>query len=164
MCWLIPLLLHDGFTRAGESDLKAHASIQHSSNGTQSGGVRPILLVDPDPGLRETRRLLLTRIRSPVEAVGSSLEVFRLPPQSSYGLVAISLSAGLDEVSHVALYVRHRWPEAKIMLLGEISEGVDDPLYDERVDSPCNPWDLAEVSRRLLGIRQSAASATVDMR
>ena len=144
--------------------LKAHASIHNSSNDVQNSDVQPILLVDPDPDLRDTRRALLTGLHSPVEAVGTSLEVFRLTPESSYGLVAISLMAGLSEVSHVALYVRHRWPEAKILLLGEICGGLDDPLYDERVNPPCNPSDLAEVSKRLLGIYQADPFATVDMR
>lgn len=99
----------------------------------------------------------------PVEAVGCSSEVFRLTPQSSYGLVAISLMAGLSEVSHVAAYVRHRWPDAKILLLGEICGSLDDPLYDD-INPSENPSDIAEVSKRLLGIRQAAPFATVNMR
>jgi len=135
--------------------LKAHASIHYLSDNTQNRDVHPILLVDPDPDLRDTRRILLTSLHSTVEAVGSSSEVFRLTPESDYGLVAISLTSGLSEVSHVAAYVRQRWPDAKILLIGEICGSLDDPLYDERVSPPCDPSDLEDASKRLLGIRQT---------
>ena len=139
--------------------LKPHSSSDHSSSGVPNGGLHPILLVDPDPNLRDTRRFLLAGLQLPVEAVSSSSEVFGLVPESSYCLVAISLTAGLSEVSHVAAYVRQRWPDAKILLLGESCEDLDDPLYDDRVN-PVNPSGFADASKRLLAADVIGSRAT----
>jgi hypothetical protein len=130
--------------------LNAHSSIHHSSSDAPGSGLHSSLLVDPDPDLRDTRRFLLAALNLPVEAVGCSSEVFGLIPESDYGLVAINLSVGLSEVSHVAAYVRQRWPDAKILLLGESCESLDDPLYDDRVNPFRDPSAFADASKRLL--------------
>ncbi|MDP9050849.1 MAG: hypothetical protein M3O31_09045 [Acidobacteriota bacterium] len=130
--------------------LNAHSSIDHSSSAALDGSLHSILLVDHDPDLGGTRQFLLAALNLPVEAVGCSLEVFGLRPESDYGLVAINLSVGLSEASHVATYVRYRWPDAKILLLGESCKSLDDPLYDDRVNPFCDPSALADASKRLL--------------
>lgn len=111
-----------------------------------------ILLVDPDPELRESRRSLLSSIHLPTCAVSCSSEVFGMENEASYDLVAISMSAGANDVSYIAAYVRRRWPDAKILLLGDSCGDVDDPLYDEIVDPSFNPSGFTDVSRRLIGL------------
>ncbi len=51
-----------------------------------------ILLVEADPELRDSRRLLLSTLHHPVLAVGAYVDVCRLPPDSNCCLVAIDLT------------------------------------------------------------------------
>ena len=139
-----------GLTRVGESMRNAHSSVHHSSSDAPDSGLHSIPLVDPDPDLRDTRRFLLAALNLPVEVVACSLEVFGLRPEPDYGLVVINLSVGLSEASHVATYVRYRWPNAKILLLGGSCESLDDPLYDDRVNPFSDSSASEDASKRLL--------------
>src|SRR5664280_2329778 len=147
-CLFSPITV--GLTRSGESMLNAHSSIHHSSSAAPDSGLHSILLVDHDRDLRGARQFLLAALNLPVEVVACSLEVFGLRPESDYGLVAINLSVGLSEASHVATYVRYRWPDAKILLLGEGCEGLDNPLYDDRVNPFSDSSASEDASKRLL--------------
>jgi hypothetical protein len=48
-----------------------------------------------------------------------------------------TLSPG--ELQNCAVYIRHHWPAARILLISAHSEAVDDPLYDE--------WTRPEISQ-----------------
>jgi len=110
----------------------------------------PVLLVDPEPGLRDLRYLLLSTLRIPVHAVGSYAEVFQLSGPDCYNLVVLCIRPNEKQASYVAEYVRRRWPKAKVLLLGKSSGCIDDPLYDDIVDPYCNPSGFVEATKRLL--------------
>lgn len=109
-----------------------------------------ILLVEADPELRDSRRLLLGALHHPVLAVGAYKEVCRLPRESNCCLVAIDLIPSEHEAIRTAMHARRTWPGAKILLLGRPSEEFDDPLYDDAVSPCCNPSGVMELASRLL--------------
>jgi DNA-binding NtrC family response regulator len=112
--------------------------------------VEQILLVESDPELRESRRLLLSSLRLPVHAVDCHLEVFRLLRENRYTLIVLGLLHDEEHASQVAGFVRANWPAAKILLLGRGCGHLDDWLYDDIVDPCCNPAGLIQSAQRLL--------------
>ena len=109
-----------------------------------------ILLVEADPELRDSRRLLLSTLHHPVLAVGAYVDVCRLPPDSNCCLVAIDLTPSEHEAARIAEHARRTWPNAKILLLGRPTKDFDDPLYDDVVNPHFNPSGVIESADRLL--------------
>jgi hypothetical protein len=112
-----------------------------------------ILLVESDPELRDSRRLLLSALRHPVLAVSAYTEVCALPADSNCGLVAIGICPNEHEASRIAVHARRTWPKAKILLLGHPSDDFDDPLYDDAVSPFCNLSGIVEAADKLLRVR-----------
>lgn len=113
-----------------------------------------ILLVEPDTDLRDSRRLLLSVLQHPVLAVSAFGELCKSPADSNCGLVAVGINAGEHEVLRIAVHTRRTWPNAKILLLGNLSGDFDDPLYDDAVSSSCNPSRIVESAGKLLRARK----------
>ena len=112
-----------------------------------------ILLVEADPELRDSRRLLLSSIQHPVLAVSAYSEVCSLPADSNCCLVAIDICPNEHEAVRIAMHIRRTWPNAKILLLGNPSDEFDDPLYDDSVSPSYNPSGVVESADKLLRTR-----------
>ncbi len=110
-----------------------------------------ILLVEADPELRFSRRMVMDSLQHPVLAVGGYQDVSTLPSDSNCCLVAIDLRPSEHEARRIAVHVRRTWPLAKILLLGEPSREFDDPLYDDSVRTLWSPLAVVETARRLIG-------------
>jgi len=113
-----------------------------------------VLLVEADPELRSSRRLLLGSLQHPVLAVSGYREVCCLPADSNCRLVAIGLRPSEREAQRIANHVRRIWPAAKIMLLGMPSQDFDDPLYDDSVETLWNPSVVIKTALRLIEATQ----------
>ena len=50
----------------------------------------------------------------------------------------------------MAELIRRRWPEAEIVLIGDLVEELEDPLYDERISAGTRPSELLVLIERLL--------------
>jgi hypothetical protein len=68
----------------------------------------------------------------------------------SYPLVILGLHPRARETAEVADFVRHRWSAARILLLESESAGIDDWLYDERVDPHPHPATVRDAAIRLM--------------
>lgn len=131
---------------------------QHLSNRNSIAEDLPldlssILLFEPDPVLRDSRRLLLSVLQHPVLAVSAYKEVCDLPADSNCGLVAVDIVPNEHEALRIAVHARKTWPKAKILLLGRPSEDFDDPLYDDAVSTFCNASGIVESAGQLLSGR-----------
>jgi len=133
--------------------LKPNLSSPNSLNDAVPLNLRSILLVEPDPEVRHSRRLLLSALRHPVLAVSAYTEVCALPADSNCGLIAIDICPNEHEASRIAAHARRTWPNAKILLLGHPSDDFDDPLYDDAVSPYCNPSGIVESADKLLRAR-----------
>jgi hypothetical protein len=85
-----------------------------------------ILLVESDPTLRDSRRLLLSALRHRALAVSAYAEVCALPADSNCGPVAIDICPDEHEASRIVVHARRTCPNAKILLLGHPSDDFDD--------------------------------------
>ena len=112
-----------------------------------------ILLVEADPALRDSRRLLLSSLQHPVLAVSAYSEVCGLPADSNCCLIAIDVTPNEHEAARIARHARKTWPQAKILLLGKPSDEFDDPLYDDSVSPSYNPSGVVESADKLLHSR-----------
>lgn len=122
----------------------------NASNGCTSVFRESVLFVDADPELRDSRRLLLSSLHLPVHTVESYAEVFQLPEPSHYNLVVLNIHPNERQASNVAEYVRRRWPQAKVLLLGDTCGSLPDPLYDDIVNPYCNPAGFVHSAQNLL--------------
>jgi hypothetical protein len=109
-----------------------------------------ILLVEANPELRDSRRLLLSTLQHPVFAVSAYIDVCKLPADSNCCLIAIAISTNEHEAERIAGYARRTWPNAKILLLGCPCKQFDDLLYDDAVNPSFNPSGVVERADRLL--------------
>jgi hypothetical protein len=112
--------------------------------------IEQLLLVEPDPELRESRCLLLSSLRLTVHAVGYHLDLFQLLRENRYRLVVLELLRNEEHASQIAGFVRVNRPEAKILLLGQSCGDLDDWLYDDIVDPCCNPAGIVQSAQGLL--------------
>jgi hypothetical protein len=113
-----------------------------------------VLLVEADPELRSSRRLLLSSLQHPVLAVSGYREVCCLPADSNCRLVVIDLRPSEREAQRIAIHVRRIWPAAKILLFGMPSQNFDDPLYDDSVGTLWNPSVVIKTALRLIEATQ----------
>jgi hypothetical protein len=113
-----------------------------------------ILLVEADPELRSSRRLLLGSLQYPVLAVSGYRDVCCLPADSNCCLVAIGLGPSEHEAQRVAYHVRKTWPSARILLLDVPSQNFEDPLYDDSVRTLWNPSAVIKAALRLIETSQ----------
>ncbi len=130
--------------------LNQNTSASNALTGSTGSLAMPVLLVDSDPELRDSRSFLLSALSIPVSVVGSYEELCSLPTTNSYNLVALTVRPDEKRASQIAEYVRRRWPKAKILLLGESCGCVEDPLYDDIVNPRYNPAALVQAAQRLL--------------
>jgi hypothetical protein len=140
--------------------LNSYLSQFNLPQGMRTREVGPILLVDGDPGLRQSRAALLLGFNIPVKQIAGYTDVCELSESSSFSLVVINLAPAQEEAGKIAEYVRRHWPEAKILLLGRLSIDFDDPLYDDIVDARFNPSAFVSMTERLL----TALGATLPVR
>jgi hypothetical protein len=134
----------------GKPMLKQEHSKATPANDSLPLDLSSILLVEADPELRETRRLLLTTLLHPVLALSAYIEVCKLPVDSNCCLVAIDICPSEHEAARIADHARRTWPNAKILLLGRPTDEFDDPLYDDSINPDCNPYGVLDTASRLL--------------
>jgi hypothetical protein len=108
-----------------------------------------LLLVEADPGLRESRRLLLCSLGVQVHAVGTHREVYQLLRETPYSLVILDVPRDPDQATQFAEFAGARWPAAKILLLGR-GCSLDDWLYDDVFDPYCNPGGFIQCVQSML--------------
>jgi DNA-binding NtrC family response regulator len=130
----------------------------NAATGIGTNDLGHTLLVDLEVEVQESRLLLLSFLHISVHSVASYAEVFRLNHAINFNLVVLNIYPNDQRASHVAAYVRRKWPRAKVLLLATDCGCVEDPLYDDIVDPCSNPADLVEVARRLLGPLWRSAS------
>lgn len=121
---------------------------QIAAQATLPAVVSPVMLIQRDDLLRESRRLVLSRIHPLVRVAEDLAGVFTCGPDVFFRLIVIDMSDPRS-AERVAFYARRRWPRAKILLLGSSCAQLDDFLYDDIVDPGRNAAAFLEVSRRL---------------
>jgi hypothetical protein len=96
------------------------------------------------------RDALMLRPHSKLAVVSNYWDLCSMSLQREEFQVAVLNDANpARELRRRAQYIRRRWPNAAIVLVGGHSEVLAQPLYDERVPSRIAPADLLTVIDRL---------------
>ena len=108
-----------------------------------------ILLVDALLALQESHLSLLRSIPAIVHTLTCCADMY-VHEEHGYALVILALNCNSKETSDAAIFVRHRWSSARILLLEEESAQIDDWLYDERIGPHLHPLVVREAAIRLM--------------
>ena len=106
------------------------------------------LLVDPDPDLLETRKLLLSGCSDSVLTACTFGDVFDLQHGDEPHIAILGEALGPIQLPAVAVFIRHQWPRTRILVVGQAASFLEDQLYDENVTGRFGPEEfLAAVER-----------------
>jgi hypothetical protein len=72
----------------------------------------------------------------------------------SVDVAAIHHSFALGDLRYAAEYIRRRWPDALILVIGDQAKYLDDPLYDDWASGEISPEELLGHIDRLLAARR----------
>ena len=75
-------------------------------------------------------------------AVNNFWNLCVLPEPVSADIAVIDDSFAQSYVRYAAQYIRRRWPEAVIVVIGEQAKQLDDPLFDNHVSDETSPGEL----------------------
>lgn len=106
-----------------------------------------ILAVGPAQSADLVRDALLLRPHSRLTVAASYWDLCSLSlHQRSHFQVAVLINAGpVHQLRRSAEYIRRRWPNAAILLLGNNPGVLEDALYDQRVPSRIEPDELLAI-------------------
>ena len=65
-----------------------------------------------------------------------------LPQAVQVDVAVVHHSFAQEDLRYAAEYIRRRWPDAVIVIVGEQAKHLDDPLYDHRADGEISPEEL----------------------
>jgi len=91
------------------------------------------------------REALPPRLRNDFWGVNSSWDLCTLPQSVLVDIAVLHHSFALHDLRRAAEYIRRRWPDAVILVVGEQAEQLDDPLYDDKTNSEISPEELASI-------------------
>lgn len=111
------------------------------------------LLVDPEPFALASRTLQLMYAFKTVHAVSTPGAVYELQPPEEPFVAVLSNALGAFHLRAVAEYVRHRWPRARILIVGKASPFLEDQLYDENIPLPVSGGELLLAIEKCRGFR-----------
>lgn len=106
------------------------------------------------------RDVSLLRPRAILLAARNYWELCSLGIKTEFVSVAVlEISASDHDLRWKAEYIRRRWPDAQIILVGFSAEPLDDPLYDDRVLPGIEPSEMLAVIERVLKQKRRAKRA-----
>lgn len=98
---------------------------------------------------------LFEGLHSRIYATTDTRELWVFPSREPIRLAILHQTLSLFELEEASRSIRQRWPGARILVIREGEEFLDDGLYDDRVVPPITPGALLETTRRLLSRRRA---------
>ena len=111
------------------------------------------ILVDPDEFLLAERYAVLRRTTEVVHAVSTPSMLYELQSHEEPVVAIFSSEIGTFQLSAVTEYARHRWPHARILIVGEAFRYLEDHLYDETVSSSASAAEILSAVEKCRGSR-----------
>jgi|ERR1035437_2061488 hypothetical protein len=108
------------------------------------------LLVEPDTEALRARERLLLRACKAVYAVSASAHLYEWHPSEDSFIAIVSDALGPLHMLAVTEYVRHRWPHARILIVGQAAPFLDDQLYDEALPALAGDEDFLDAVMRCI--------------
>jgi hypothetical protein len=93
----------------------------------------------------EVRKALPPRRKNCFWGVKNCWELCALPQAVSVDAAVLHHSFAPHDLRYAAEYIRRRWPDAVILVIGEQAKQLDDPLYDDKTSSGISMEELVRV-------------------
>lgn len=77
-----------------------------------------------------------------------------LPQAVSVDVAVFHHSFATHDLRYAAEYIRRRWPDAVILVIGERAKQLDDPLYDHKANSAISVEELVLMIERLAATKR----------
>ena len=124
-----------------------------------------VLSVGPFYSNSFVRDVLLSRAKCRLIAATSVLDLYAIPASGKVDVAILHSALSSCELRSCAVYIRHHWPAAKILLLHAQVEILDDPMYDERMLPDSSEESVLSMIERLAASsRRSERSSLSDWR
>lgn len=95
------------------------------------------------------RDVLLTRTKCRLFAASEVWDLSAVLLSGKLDIAILHGSLTAAEMRSCSVYIRHQWPDAKILLIRADVEALDDPMYDERIRPDASPEALLAMIERL---------------
>ena len=103
-------------------------------------------------GLEEWRNavceVLIQNEKNSILGVNNCWDLCALSQAVTVDIAVLHYSFALHGLRYAAEYIRRRWPDAVILVIGEQAEQLDDPLYDDKASSGISIEELVKVIER----------------
>jgi hypothetical protein len=99
-------------------------------------------------------RALAVRRKSGFWGVNNYWNLCALPEAASVDVAVFHHSFALHDLRYGAEYIRRRWPNAVILVIGEQAEQLDDPLYDDKASSGISIKELVSMIETSVATRR----------
>lgn len=103
------------------------------------------LLVGCEEWRNEVRQALPSKQRNDFWGVNNLWDLCALPQEVSLDISVFHHSFALHDLRCAAEYIRRRWPDAVILVIGEQAKQLDDPLYDDQTSREIAIWELSRM-------------------
>ncbi len=129
--------------------------LEHTSGRTilkasDSNACSVALIVEPDPRvLEETTRVLLRACKA-VYAITAPGAVYEWQPCEELVVAVLSAAFGPFRLTAVTEYIRHRWPHARILVIGMTAPLLEDHLYDDALPALAGEQDILDAVGRCM--------------
>jgi hypothetical protein len=117
-----------------------------------------VLLVGTEEWNKGVRQALPGTLEKGLSGVNKLWDLYALPQAVSVDVAVFQQLFPAHDLRYATEYLRRRWPDAVILIIGKQAEELDDPLYDHRVSSGISFEELAGM------IEMSAAAKKRVMR
>ena len=98
------------------------------------------------------RQAMPRKQKNGFRGVSNLWDLCALPEVVSADVAVFHHSFSPRDLRYAAEYIRRRWPDAVILVIGEQAKHLDDPLYDDKTSSEISIKELVRV------IEESAAA------
>ena len=86
--------------------------------------------------------------------VNNFWDLCALPQAVSVDVAVFHHSFATHDLRYAAEYIRRRWPDAVILVIGEQARHLDDPLYDDKTSSGISIEELVRVIERSVATKR----------
>lgn len=103
------------------------------------------------------RDVLLSRTKCRLFAVASVWDLSAILTSGKVDVAILHNTLSPGELRSCAVYIRHHWPAARILLIHAQVELLDDPMYDERMSPDLSAGALLSMIERLAASSRRSA-------
>jgi hypothetical protein len=113
-----------------------------------------VLALGQEEWMHTVRRVLPHWQTTRFSGVHNFWALCALPQPVLVDVAIVHHSFAQEDLRYAAEYIRRRWPDAVIIVVGERAKHLDDPLYDYRANGEISPGELVWLIEMSVGARR----------